>query len=97
MTIHEQLGHAEHSLQRLEGAVVGLRSLLGPDLDVQRLADDVARCRDDLARLRRQAPAPQPAPERDVIVIPDDEYDSGLWQGGDVDAEGLGVPGRRAP
>jgi hypothetical protein len=97
MTIHEHLVHAERSLQGLEGAVAGLRSLLGPDLDVVRLGDDVARCREDLARLRTQAPAPPPDAERDVIMVPDGEYDTGLWQGADVDAEGIGVPGRRAP
>jgi hypothetical protein len=97
MTIHAQLGHAERSLQGLESAVLGLRSLLGSDLDVVRLAEDVARCREDVARLRVHAPAPAQVREDDVIVVPDDEYDTGLWQDGDVDAEGLGVPGRRAP
>jgi hypothetical protein len=97
MTIHEQLGHAERSLQGLERAVAGLRPMLGSDLDLVRLADDVARCREDVARLRRHAPAPAVPDEREVIVVPDGEYDSGLWQGADLDAEGLGVPGRRAP
>jgi hypothetical protein len=30
-------------------------------------------------------------------MVPDADYDAALWAGGDLDAEGLGVPGRRAP
>jgi len=97
MTIKDELTRAEHSLNVLRHAAAGLRSHLGADLDVRRLTDDIARCSEDVARLRTHVPVPpQPTPA-DVIVIPDHDYDADLWAGLDVDAEGLGVPGRRAP
>jgi hypothetical protein len=96
MTIKDELTRAEHSLDVLRHAAAGLRSHLGADLDVMRLTDDIARCCEDVVRLRTHVPLPQPTPA-DVVVIPDSDYDADLWAGLDVDAEGLGVPGRRAP
>jgi len=97
MTIKDELTRAEHSLNVLRHAAVGLRSHLGADLDVMRLTDDIARCCEDVARLRTHVPTPHQPTMSDVIVVPDHDYDAGLWAGVDVDAEGLGVPGRRAP
>ncbi|MGH3385262.1 MAG: hypothetical protein ACRDO1_11830 [Nocardioidaceae bacterium] len=97
MTVHEQLARVENTLRDLEHAVLGLRSHLGTDVDVQRLVDDVERCSADLALLRAHARLPSQPRPHDLIVIPDGDYDSGLWDGADVDSEGLGVPGRRAP
>lgn len=97
MTIREDLNRVEQGLHVLEHAASGLRSRLATDVDVERLSDDIARCRADLARLRAHVRLPREATDQDVIVIPEGEYDTALWQGEDIDAEGLGVPGRRAP
>jgi len=94
MTIHDELDRTRNALQALEKALVGLRNQLGPHLDVLRLMDDVARCASDLRRLEEQVRAPH---RHELVVIPDDDYDHGLWGAGDVDHEGLGAPGRRAP
>ncbi|MDX6250645.1 MAG: hypothetical protein QOF10_4005 [Kribbellaceae bacterium] len=94
MTIHDELDRTRRAVQGLEKALAGLRNQLGPHLDVLRLMDDVARCSADLGRLEQQVRAPRP---RELLVIPDGDYDHGLWGAGDVDHEGLGAPGRRAP
>lgn len=97
MTIHEDLDRAQCAVRNLESAVLGLRAHLGTHVDVLRLSDDVVRCAADLSRLADQTSAPRRVAEHELVVIPDGEYDTALWAGGDVDDEGLGVPGRRAP
>lgn len=97
MTLHEDLYRAQTAVRSLESAVLGLRSRLGSHVDVERLADDVVRCAADLGRLEDQIAPPRRAPNQDMVVIPDGEYDHSLWADGDVDAEGIGAPGRRAP
>lgn len=98
MTIHPDLDLTQKRLVDLERAVRRLEVCFGPHVDVQRLTDDVARFSADLARLRQHAPkASSAVAHRDMIVISDEPYDPNLWADGDVDAEGLGVPGRRAP
>jgi hypothetical protein len=97
MTIREELDQADQGLRVLQSAARGLRARLGTDLDVLRLIDDISRCGEDIARLRVQSRAPREASDEDVIVVPEGDYDTALWSGADVDAEGLGVPGRRAP
>lgn len=94
MTIHDELGQTRRAVQNLEKALTGLRNQLGPHLDVLRLLDDVARCSSDLRRLEEQIRAPR---RHELVVIPDGDYDHGLWATGDADHEGLGAPGRRAP
>lgn len=94
MTIHDELGQTRRAVQNLEKALAGLRKQLGPHLDVLRLLDDVARCSSDLRRLEEQIRAPR---RHELVVIPDGDYDHGLWATGDADHEGLGAPGRRAP
>lgn len=94
MTIHEELDRTRRHVQALEISLAGLRNQLGPHLDVLRLIDDVARCSADLRRLEEQVRAPQ---RQELVVIPDGDYEHGLWGAGDVDHEGLGAPGRRAP
>ena len=97
MTIHDDLNRAASAVRNLENAVLGMRAQLGPHLDVLRLADDVSRCSDDLNRLEDQlSPRRRPPPE-EFVVISDEQYDTSLWAGSDVDSEGLGAPGRRAP
>jgi hypothetical protein len=96
MTIHDDLVRAATAVRNLENAVLGLRSHLGSHLDVLRLADDVTRCSSDLARLEGQT-SRRSEVSHEVVVITDEEYDTSLWAEGDVDSEGLGVPGRRAP
>ena len=91
MTIHDELGQTRRALQNLEKALAGLRNQLGPHLDVLRLIDDVSRCSTDLRRLEEQVGPPR---RHELVVIPDDVPDYGLWGAGDVDHEGLGAPGR---
>lgn len=97
MTIHDDLSRAHASVRAMESAVLGLRARLGAHVDVERLADDVLRCAADLSRLDEQTATSPRTSHQALIVIPDEEYDASLWADGDVDAEGLGVPGRRAP
>ena len=87
MTIHDELGQTRRALQNLEKALAGLRNQLGPHLDVLRLIDDVSRCSTDLRRLEEQVGPPR---VHELVVIPDDDRDHGLWGAGDVDHEGLG-------
>jgi len=87
MTIHDELGQTRRALQNLEKALAGLRNQLGPHLDVLRLIDDVSRCSTDLRRLEEQVGPPR---LHELVVIPDDDRDHGLWGAGDVDHEGLG-------
>lgn len=97
MTLSDDLNRAQGAVRDLQRAVAGLRVHLGSNIDIQRLADDVERCSADLTRLREHTPTTGPAGDQPLVVIPDQEYDASLWADGDVDAEGIGVPGRRAP
>ncbi len=97
-TIEEELTRAVLAVRNLQSAVLGLRARLGSNIDVERLADDAERCTADLSRLEQHTLSRRTAlPRQEFIVIPDGEYDPGFWADGDVDGEGLGVPGRRAP
>jgi hypothetical protein len=94
MTIHDELANTRQAVLVLEKTLVALRNRLGPHLDVLRLLDDLDRCSTDLRRLEQQVGAPR---RQELVVIPDGDYDHGLWGAGDVDHEGVGAPGRRAP
>jgi hypothetical protein len=94
MTIHDELDRTRQAALALEKALMALRNQLGPHLDVLRLLDDLDRCTTDLRRLEEQVRAPR---RQEFVVIPDDDRDHGLWGAGDVDHEGVGAPGRRAP
>ncbi|TDD60924.1 hypothetical protein E1263_08970 [Kribbella antibiotica] len=94
MTIHEELQRTRTALLALEKSLMSLRNHLGAHIDVLRLLDDLERCTTDLRRLEDQIITPA---HRELIVIPDDDRDHGLWGAGDVDHEGVGAPGRRAP
>lgn len=97
MTIHEDVNRAQAAVRSLESAVLGLRTHLGTHIEVQRLADDVMRCAADLSRLEDELAPSRQVEQHEIVIIPDGEYDTSLWADGDVDAEGIGVPGRRAP
>jgi hypothetical protein len=94
MSIHDELDRTRRAVQALETSLAGLRNRLGDHLDVLRLIDDVGRCSADLRRLEQQVGV---RIREELVVIPDDDYDHSLWGAGDVDHEGLGAPGRRAP
>jgi hypothetical protein len=92
MTIHDDLHRTRRAVQALEKSLLALRNRLGPHLDVLRLLDDLERCSTDLSRLEQQVRAPR---RRELVVIPEGDYDHGFWA--DVEHEGLGAPDRRAP
>ncbi|MGW6277100.1 hypothetical protein [Kribbella sp. NPDC055071] len=94
MTIHDDLDRTRQAVLALEKSLMALRNQLGPHLDVLRLLDDLDRCSTDLRRLEQQV---GPPPRYELVVIPDDDTDHGLWGAGDVDHEGVGAPGRKAP
>jgi len=94
MTIHDELDRTRQAVLALEKALVALKNRLGPHLDVLRLLDDLDRCSADLRRLEEQVGVPA---RQELVAIPDGDYDHGLWGAGDVDHEGVGAPGRRAP
>jgi hypothetical protein len=94
MTIHDDLDRTRQAVLALEKSLMTLRNQLGPHLDVLRLLDDLDRCSADLRRLEQQVGSP---PRFELVVIPDDDTDHGLWGAGDVDHEGVGAPGRKAP
>ena len=94
MTIHDELDQTRRAVLALEKSLAALRNQLGPHLDVLRLLDDLDRCSTDLRRLEQQVGAPR---RHELVVIPDGDHDHGLWGAGDVDHEGVGAPGRRAP
>ena len=98
MSVEGELARAILAVRNLQNAVLVLRARLSSDIDVQRLADDAERCAADLSRLEQHTLSARVGlPRQEFIVVPDEEYDPSLWACGDVDGEGLGVPGRRAP
>jgi hypothetical protein len=89
MTIHDELDRTRRAVLALEKSLVALRNQLGPHLDVLRLLDDLDRCAADLRRLEEQVRAPR---RQELVVIPDDDPDDGLWGARDVDHEGVRAP-----
>lgn len=94
MTASEDLAAAAGHVSALRDTVASLQARVGETVDMARLKDDVARLRADLQLVARAcglADAPQVAGEK--VYIPDGDYDPSFWQ--DADDEGLGAIGRK--
>jgi hypothetical protein len=94
MTASEDLAAAAGHVSALRDAVASLQAHVGETVDVARLKDDVARLRADLTLVARASgldDAPGPAQEK--VYIPDGDYDPSFWE--DADDEGLGALGRK--
>jgi hypothetical protein len=94
MTASEDLAAAAVHVSALRDAVSSLQAHVGESVDVARLKDDVARLRADLtlvARANGLGDVPPPVGEK--VYIPDGDYDPSFWQ--DADDEGVGAMGRK--
>jgi hypothetical protein len=94
MTASEDLAAAVAHVSALRDTVASLQAHVGETVDLARLKDDVARLRADLTLLARAsglADAPEQTGEK--VYIPDGDYDPSFWQ--DADDEGVGAIGRK--
>ncbi len=80
---------------RLAAAVEQVRAAYGDTLGVRRLRSDVNRLTECLDELGPPSPDHHLSAPVTLETIPDEPYDESLWV--DVEHEGLGAPGRRAP
>ncbi|KUJ66442.1 hypothetical protein ACZ90_36895 [Streptomyces albus subsp. albus] len=97
MSLTHDLTAAQRCLDDLDRAVTRLEQQVGSGPDIRRIRSDSGHLRESLALLRETAPLAAPAekPHRELVIIPDTPYDASLWS--DVDDEGVGARGRRAP
>ncbi|HET8615979.1 MAG TPA: hypothetical protein VFL94_10670 [Actinomycetales bacterium] len=94
MTASEDLAAAAEHVSALRDTVASLQAHVGETVDLARLKDDVARLRADLQLVARAcglSDAPQAPGEK--VYIPDGDYDPSFWV--DADDEGLGAIGRK--
>lgn len=94
MGVHEDLARAAGHVGDLRRDLAGIQSCVGTTIDVQRLRDDIARMADDLDLLGRGAGVgtqDRAGAPGEIVFIPDEDYDPGLWSA--ADDEGIG-PGR---
>jgi hypothetical protein len=99
MSLHDDLTHAQRTLEDLVRSVNRLSGELGENIDVRRVRMDTEHLRESLALLRDSAGQHEghsKQPLRGAMVtIPDAPYDPGLWA--DAEDEGLGSPYGHAP
>ncbi|GEB52076.1 MULTISPECIES: hypothetical protein [Streptomyces] len=95
MALHEELTAAQRCLDDLARSVDRLAQQVGAGLEIRRVRSDTEHLKESLALLRDAAPRQAPAPLVEMVPVPEQPYDQGLWT--DVDDEGLGASGRRAP
>ncbi|MFC0599738.1 hypothetical protein [Streptomyces palmae] len=97
MSLTDDLTTAQRCLDDLDRAVARLEQRVGSGPDIRRIRSGSGHLRESLALLRETTPGAMlpDTPQRELVVIPDTPYDASLWS--DVDDEGLGVRGRRAP
>lgn len=86
--MQDDLTAAQRALGEFERAVRALRLHFGPDHDMRRLEDDVARMHSDLNLLADHAPKESSSLRAELQPIPDREYDPSLFL--DAEDEGLG-------
>ena len=95
MSLHDDLTSVQRRLDDLMRCVARLDEQAGDSLDMRRVRADAAHLRESLGLLQASAPATAGARTVDMVTIPDDPYDRGLWT--DAEEEGLGSPHRHAP
>jgi hypothetical protein len=95
MSLHDDLTSVQRRLDDLMRCVARLDEQAGDSLDMRRVRADAAHLRESLGLLQASAPATAGSRTVDMVTIPDDPYDRGLWT--DAEDEGLGSPYRHAP
>ncbi|MFG3252744.1 hypothetical protein [Streptomyces sp. NPDC048172] len=94
-SLHEELTAAQRCLDDLARSVSRLEERVGSGLEIRRVRSDTEHLRESLSLLRDATPKAVPEQHPEMVTIPDQPYDSGLWT--DVDDEGLGAQDRHAP
>ncbi|MEU7313516.1 hypothetical protein [Streptomyces sp. NPDC007083] len=95
MSLHDELTAAQRFLDDLARCVGRLEKHVGTGLEIRRVRSDTEHLKESLSLLRATAPPPRAEPPAEMVTIPDQPYDPGLWT--DVDDEGLGARDRHAP
>jgi hypothetical protein len=80
MPAQDAVGATREALTALAAAVLLVRNEYGDTLGVRRLTSDVDRLAEALDQLGDPQPGHRPAVNaEEMIVIPDDAYDEGMW------------------
>ena len=80
MSAQDAVGATREALTTLAAAVLRIRNEYGDTLGVRRLTSDVDRLSADLEELGEPAPGFRPGVRsEDLLEIPDDPYDEGMW------------------
>jgi hypothetical protein len=95
MSLNDDLTSVQRRLDDLMRCVARLDEQAGDSLDMRRVRADAAHLRESLGLLQASVPAAAGARAVEMVTIPDDPYDRGLWT--DCEDEGLGSPYRHAP
>lgn len=84
----DAVGATREALTTLAAAVLRIRHEYGDTLGVRRLTSDVDRLHADLDELGDPKPGYTPrVDEGELIAIPDDPYDEGMWQDAQSEAQ----------
>ncbi|GAB2788548.1 hypothetical protein [Streptomyces daliensis] len=94
-SLYDELTAAQRCVDDLARSISRLEQHIGTGLEIRRVRSDAEHLRESLSLLRAATPDAAPAPLTEMVTIPDQPYDSGLWN--DVDDEGLGAKDRHAP
>lgn len=98
MSLHDELTDAQRCLDDLARSVGRLEERIGTGLEIRRVRSDTEHLKESLALLRATTPPQHPEPRVEMVSIPDQPYDRGLWtDAADMDDEGLGAKDRHAP
>lgn len=95
MSMQDDLTSVQRRLDDLMRCVARLDEHTGDSLDMRRVRTDADHLRESLLLLRDAAPAAAGRRSVEMVAVPDDPYDRGLWA--DAEDEGLGSPNRHAP
>ncbi|MBJ8346560.1 hypothetical protein [Antrihabitans sp. YC2-6] len=90
-----EFNELRQTIGQLRQCIGSLRSQYGDVRPVTRLANDLDRLDIDVADLEESPPpkiAGRPAPQREVIYVPDSKSDESAWMG--AQDEGLGFHSR---
>ena len=98
MSLHEELTAAQRCLDDLARSVCRLEERVGTGLEIRRVRSDTEHLKESLSLLRAATPERPAEPRVEMVSIPDQPYDTGMWTAaGDMDDEGLGAKDRHAP